>query len=212
MQDLNSRQYWDRRFNSGDWTKKGGTLQSYQHAREYIKHINLTETFVGTLCDFGCAEGDAFPIYKTQFPKAKLIGVDFSKTAIEKARKKYGDIGTFMVGEHFDIPPCEIIICSHILEHLSDENKIIKTLLSRCNTLYVIVPYKEHPIAKEHLRTYDEFSYSHFNPTNISVSPAGLPITKRQVFYDIYLKNVIRFLIGRKLSRVPQQILFEFHN
>ena len=80
-QNINTKDYWDSRFQSGDWATRGGRSQTENFARAQIKHLGIKSDFVGSICDFGCATGDAFPIYKHFFPNAKLIGVDFSSSA-----------------------------------------------------------------------------------------------------------------------------------
>ncbi len=88
--------------------------------------------------------GDAIPIYKKNFPKAKLIGLDISGEAIKKCRDKFGDIAQFICGDYTSVPEVDIIISSNVFEHLSNDKIIAEYLLNKCKILNIIVPYKEN--------------------------------------------------------------------
>lgn len=124
--------------------------------------MKIKKEFEGTIIDFGCGLGDAVPIYRNYYPKATIIGIDHSFAAIEKCRKVYGDMATFIQGDYKDVPFSDIIISSNVFEHLSDDKEIAKILLSKCNDLYIIVPYKEWPLLPEHVNSYDENSLKKF--------------------------------------------------
>jgi trans-aconitate methyltransferase len=66
------------------------------------------------------------PIYHSAFPNATLNGVDISESAIEKCRKQYGDIAKFNSGNFKTIVNHDIIIASHVMEHMNDDRTIIK--------------------------------------------------------------------------------------
>jgi len=100
---VNSKEYWDEKF-SLDWRKKGGNFQTINHAKGYVPLLGIPKGFNGSICDFGCAEGDAFKVYRKYFPKAKFIGVDFSENAISIARKRYGSFVNFIVGGQECVP------------------------------------------------------------------------------------------------------------
>ena len=95
----------------------------------YLSHLPLEPDFNGTLCDFGCAEGDAFPAYHRAFPLAHLVGVDLSFTAVLWAKQKYGGIPDFISGDISAIHQSDLIICSHTLEHFKDDGPVIVKLL-----------------------------------------------------------------------------------
>jgi len=162
MENINTKQYWDKRFSNGDWENKKGRKQTKGFAQSQIKYLNINKKFQGTLCDFGCGLGDAIPIYKKHFPKAKLIGVDISSEAIKKCKIQYGKYADFICGSYNDVPNVDIIIASNVLEHITDDKTIAKKLLEKCKQLYIIVPYKEkkHNDPKhEHVNQYDENSF-----------------------------------------------------
>lgn len=209
MHIKNSKEYWDVRFSTNDWAEKGGNIQTLQYAKQYVQLLDISRNFNGILCDFGCAQGDAFPVYHSAFPHAKLIGIDFSKNAIKHSIKKYGNIANFICGGVQEVPDSNIIISSHTFEHLEDDYVILKGLLRKCHKCFVIVPYREDPIAKEHLRIYNKNSFSEFNPYQIIICSAGWTIVNR--IYRIFLKNLLRSILGYNTITEPKQIIFAFN-
>jgi SAM-dependent methyltransferase len=211
--NINTKQYWDQRFGTGDWESKGGFQQTEGFARSQIRHLELPATFDGTLCDFGCGAGDAFPIYRQQFPVAKLVGVDVSQHAIELCQQRFGHLADFVCGDCAAVPQVDVIIASNVLEHLDNDQAIAAQLLERCKTLYIVVPFRETLTqGSEHVNRYDLDSFS------------DLPCTRRHVFvsegwghhgwhatYHVDLKNVARRMLGRPvLERDQRQIMYTF--
>ena len=74
------------------------------------------DSFDGSICDAGCAEGDALPIYRKAWSHATLTGVDFAKEGIERERQKYSQIASFHSCGFEDVPDCDVIIVSHVFE------------------------------------------------------------------------------------------------
>jgi hypothetical protein len=155
------------------------------------------------------------PIYKENFPKATLIGIDISEAAIEICKERFGSFAQFRQGDFRCVPDTDVIITSNVLEHLDDDCEIAAQLLSKCKHLYVITPYKESaPFAAEHIRSYDnrhfesvgEYSYEVFPCTGWS--QFGL----NDLWVQVRLKNVARFFLRRRLIRRNMQILFHFVN
>jgi cyclopropane fatty-acyl-phospholipid synthase-like methyltransferase len=83
MININTKKYWDNRFEQ-NWEKQNGRLQTQSFAESQMTLLELSSDFSGTILDFGCGLGDAMPVYKRSFPKAKLIGVDISSVGIKK--------------------------------------------------------------------------------------------------------------------------------
>lgn len=160
--NINTKEYWESRFYSKNWNSMGRN-QTKKYARANIAHMNISNDFNGTLLDFGCALGDAIPVYSETFPKAKLFGFDISETAIIECKKRFGSLAEFITGDITQVTRKNIIIASHVMEHLTDDKAFIKTLLLKCNDLYVFVPYKENPLYHEHVNYYTELYYEDFN-------------------------------------------------
>lgn len=152
------KEYWDHRFKTDNWGQNG-RIQTKEYAKANIKIMGLNRNFSGSMLDFGCALGDAVSIYSNVFPNAKLIGVDISAAAIEKCREKYGAIAEWLSVDYTSVPFTDVIIASHVMEHIIDDKLVINELIQKCRDLFVFVPYKENPLYFEHVNYYDEFSY-----------------------------------------------------
>ena len=217
MKNINTFEYWDRRFSSGDWEEKKGREQTLAFAEEQVARLELKKSFSGTILDFGCGLGDAMLPYRKAYPDAKLIGVDFSMQAIAKCRQKYAHLATFIVGSFGDIPAVDVIVSSNVFEHLSDDESIANSLLKKCQRLFIIVPYKESlkaAVEHEHVNSYDEASFSSLPCLRKEVFfSAGLTgLNWAKILYQVWFKNIFRWVIRRKIAKhVPQrEILFEF--
>lgn len=158
MEQINSKEYWDRRFES-DWIKYNGDSQSKYFARLacelipiwLVEEINLNKYEV---CDLGCAEGDSLPILKDLFVNSYIIGEDFSVKAIEKAREKYNDFdfGVSNILEPDGEKKYPVVFSSNTVEHFKDTIGILKKIFLR-SSLYTIimVPFREDKyISEEH--------------------------------------------------------------
>jgi len=209
--NVNTESYWENRFRSGDWEMMGGNNQTKLFAQSQIPFFHMTKKFSGVICDFGCGAGDAFPLYKASFPNAKLIGIDFSESAIKLCRQKYGSFATFILGDVSVVPSVDVIIASNVLEHLSDDKNIAKILLGKCNYLYVIVPFREQLNLEgnsEHINTYDLNSFNYLR----SPLRKKIFISKgwdSRNFYQIEFKNIFRFLLCKEIKSRQKQILFQ---
>ncbi len=159
---INSKEYWDKRFSSGNWNWRG-RKQTREYALSNVLQISISKDFIGSILDFGCAMGDAIPVYSEAYPKAKIFGIDISESAIERCKNRFGDIAEFFSGDHTKVSFKDIIFASHVMEHLPEDKNIVKDLLSKCNDLYVFVPYKEEPLYFEHIHYYNEYYYNDFN-------------------------------------------------
>lgn len=162
MKNINTKDYWETRFKTKNWGKSGNR-QTREYAKANIAQMILSNDFNGSILDYGCALGDAIPIYHQSFPNAKLKGVDFSEAAIEICKDRFGDIADFESGDHTVVTQADIIIASHVMEHLTDDSRIVEQLLQCCKELYVFVPYKENPLYREHVNYYEKDYYNQFN-------------------------------------------------
>jgi SAM-dependent methyltransferase len=210
--NINTRSYWDDRFSSGDWDEKSGRWQTENFARCQIPHFQIPNEFEGTMLDFGCGLGDAIPVYKEHFPKARLLGVDLSQSGIDKCRERYGAMASFVQGDHQSVSPADIIITSNVMEHLTNDRDVAASLLSKCKTLYIIVPYKEHPLHFEHVNTYDEHYFRDIGSYNYTIYPCigWSQYGVKDLWYQVYLKNVVRAFLRKPLRIREKQIIFHF--
>ena len=113
--------------------------------------------------DVGFGGGDIL----ASFPgNCRVSGVEISASAVETAQKS-NRFGKFRSAEFWllredDISglppgPFDIIVCSHVLEHVSDDGLFIAALSSRLKpggTLLLFVPIEEPGYNPDHVRTY----------------------------------------------------------
>ena len=226
--NINTKNYWNSRFSENSensWKKMNGEQQTQIFAAEIAKRLKLSRNFSGTLLDFGCALGDAIPIYLSVYPKANIVGMDFSEKAIEVCKKKYGHLATFICGDINDVPFVDVIIASNVLEHLSDDKFIAKELLKKCSDLFIAVPFDEklndtnggwRLADNEHINTYDKMSFNELNAKNEVFLCRGITLTDKLCsFINIEIKNILRpFFCKPKFygSSVYRQILFHIKN
>lgn len=209
---INQKDYWDQRFESGNWEAKRGRKQTRLFAKSQIKYFKIPPYFDGTILDFGCGLGDAIPVYRSAFRNAKLIGVDISDSAIDFCRKEYGHIAQFIQGDHLSVQPVDVIIASNIFEHLPNDIEIASYFLQKCKDLYIIVPYKERIVpGGEHVNSYDENYFQSLGEYEWYILLRGWPqYSLKYLLYHLYFKNLFRPFFGKKIVRRGKQIMFHF--
>ncbi len=169
---INSKEYWNRRFND-DWKSKLGKEQSRYFAKLTIDHLpswflKTVQTQKLSLCDWGCAEGDGTNVLAGQFERNCVAGVDFSDVAIHEAQLQYPHIQFYAKDWLTEISPeigYDIIFSSNTLEHFHDPFIVLKRLLSYASKCVVLLlPYREFKRHQEHHYT--------FSASNLSFTPA----------------------------------------
>lgn len=211
--NINTREYWENRFKSGNWEAKNGRQQTILFAKKIVKILVIPNTFSGTIIDFGCGLGDAMPIYRSCFRNATLIGTDITQAAVEKCQEKYGSIAKFIQCDHQGIPQSDIIISCNVFEHLSNQMEIAKQMFSKCKDLYIIVPYNERlHSGNEHVNTYNEHSFKDIGNYRFKIfTTKGWSEYGLRLLINIYLKNIVRFFLNRKIVRRKRMIMFHLY-
>ena len=99
----------------------------------------------------------------------ELYGCDISEKAIQYAKSKFGEIGSFMVGD-ITIPNSlpkdefDLIICSEVLEHIENDDLAIKILYDKLKVnghLLITVPHRKKfwtavDVLDGHVRRYEK--------------------------------------------------------
>lgn len=212
--NINTKEYWEERFATGHWESRDGRNQTRGFAKAQIHYIKraLPGWRGGSLLDFGCGTGDAFPLYLDAFRGANLIGSDISSAAIEKCRRDYGTIANFIVGIEKDIPSVDLIVVSNVLEHLTDYESVARTLVAKCADLFITVPFREYipdGPKHEHVNRFDENSFQGLNVIERNAfecpgwSEYGVDLWK-----NVYLKNLLRPIFFKPIRRRRLQIIY----
>ncbi len=150
MDKINSKEYWDERF-EGDWEAYQGNRQTQYFAEVLCALLpdwlrEEIDSHGYEICDIGCAEGDSLPVFQKCFPNAKFSGMDFSKKAVEKAQKIYSDF-EFFQGDIMDMSGFRtypVVVCSNVVEHFQDTALVLKRICARASKYaLVLVPYRE---------------------------------------------------------------------
>lgn len=155
---INSPEYWNSRFETNDWEEAKGKEQSGYFAKTAM--AMLPEWFIRdaakyeySICDLGCAEGDAIPFLKKSFPSSEIVGADISEKAIEKARSKYeyADFRTADLLHNESNITWDIVFCSNVIEHFPVFKETLKKIC-RFAGIYTIVmcPLREDFEVPEH--------------------------------------------------------------
>lgn len=159
---INSREYWDDRF-EGDWEDMQGKEQTAFFAEvalrlmpSWLKAEIISEKL--SICDFGCALGQAVDILHNSL-QTEVCGIDFSQQAVENAQNRFSrykfiqkDIVT---GDMSDL--CfDIGYISNVLEHIPNPWQAAENI-SRCISQYLIImiPFREIQDTDEHCNKFD---------------------------------------------------------
>ena len=209
--NINTRQFWNSRFQSGEWEDVGGRSQTRSFAEALVSRIQIQKESAKTVLDFGCGLGDAIPVYRRAWPEARLIGVDFSDEAMLKARVRYGESATFETGDHNTCPSADIIITSNVLEHVDNDIEVVRCLQAKCRVLYIVVPFEEQHLISEHVRRYGRKSFDQFDVRKVIVfgckdwSQFGM----KSRWWEIHAKNLFRPFFGKPILKRRLQAIFE---
>ena len=159
---INSKLYWDNRF-SKDWESCLGREQSRFFARlaidqlpAWFKRAVTSEKM--TICDWGCAEADGTDVLASFFGRDKLTGIDFSDTAIKKARQYYADLdlrAEDWLSDNIGFKHYDVIFSSNTLEHFHRPYEVLEKVAQYAKKLLVLVlPYREFERIAEHHHTF----------------------------------------------------------
>ncbi len=127
MKNINTPDYWDKRYRSQNYLTWGDVRKAM--AREANIHI-----FGPRVVDFGCGEGALVNWLAGLGYQA--FGVDHSKVAIQRARAglavgggKFEKVGQFVVADvrktPFETNFFDSAVCCEVLEHMDDPRAVV---------------------------------------------------------------------------------------
>lgn len=220
QQNINSKEYWNDIY-SGEQTgrKKKEFATRKKRGSHYMASIlpllGLDETYRGTIADFGCGLGFGVMVLHRAFPRARIRGVDHAPSGIDFCRKFCPPEIEFHCVSWREMPETDIIISSHVNEHLSNDKDVVRALLEKCKRLYVAVPYREDlngPWAvPEHVNSYDEHYYDDVEGFRSAHVIASYPRTV-WLRFRAAIRNLYRILARRRKRGFYRHIVFCFEN
>ncbi len=162
MEKVNSKEYWEERFVSGDWDHYDGDLQS-----AFFSQIAL-DAFPAwldqelarhewTIFDVGCAEGGGTAVLARRFPSCHTVGIDVSEAAVKRAEKKY-PFCQFLQGDVYtQKKTADVIFVSNVLEHLQSPAENMRSIvgMAKCHAI-LIHPLHDTLALDEHFHVFDE--------------------------------------------------------
>ncbi len=154
--NINSKEYWNNRFASGDWVNKGGLAQSYGFMNALLG--NLPEDIIidlnksnNTIADVGCGIATGTLCLSLAFNNCSVVGIDHSDEAIRINRDTYDSLEF----KHVLDTKYTCIVSSNVLEHVDDPISYLLDLTAYCDKyLIVLVPYDEVLSNDEHIHSF----------------------------------------------------------
>jgi predicted dehydrogenase/SAM-dependent methyltransferase len=164
LSQINSNTWWNEYF-TNHWDFNQGSEQTKYYMESLFANlpaleVNYLHTNQLRILDWGCAFGEGTNLLAQFLPKSQIAGLDFAAKAIEEARRRYPNL-QFILNLQGKIPSkFDVIITSHVLEHLDNPIKKIEEHLILCKDLYIIlVPYDEYPLPEYHRSQLREESF-----------------------------------------------------
>ena len=164
--DVNSKEYWDDRF-ARDWYSCGGRQQTafFAHVALSISPAWLLDeirTRKLSVCDWGCAIGDAARDFAHAFPKSQVTGYDISDVAIAEGRRLFPGLELFAGDLLSEERQFDVIFSSNTLEHFHQPYELLARLGKRARDfLWLLVPFQDAGGIDEH---FSRFDYSSIRP------------------------------------------------
>lgn len=162
MEKVNSKEYWEERFASGNWECYDGDLQSVFFSQVAIEAFPVwlnqeLSRHEWTIFDVGCAEGGGTATLARHFPSCHTVGIDLSEAAVKRAKKKY-PFCQFVQGDAYtQKETADIIFISNVLEHLQSPTENMRSLvgMAKCHAI-LIHPLHDTLAIDEHFHVFDE--------------------------------------------------------
>lgn len=156
-------EHWDK---GGIWTH----LSKARHQKRLKKCASYLEG--SRFLEVGCAFGHSTNYLKT-FRPGDWTGIDFSETAIRRARELFPDIRFYYSKDFNFFPICgkfDSVICSEVIEHVIDEKGLVLELIRVTEKLLVLTTPLKKVSDPGHIRVYNEVALSElFEPYNVEI-------------------------------------------
>jgi len=175
---INDNRYWEDRFEN-DWELMSGRQQTLFFANIALELLpkwlkSEMEKDKLTIYDVGCALGDGTDLLR-RYLNTKVVGLDFSKYAIDKAKIFFPEceFRLFDILNDCSDSKADVVFSSNVIEHFENPFEIIKKLCD-LSSKYVILmfPFEEEMNIEEHLFKFNleniRINYDEFNLIYVS--------------------------------------------
>jgi len=165
--EINSRAYWDARFDN-DWLACKGDKQSRFFASIAIQQLpgwllDQIRQEKLSVVDWGCAQGDGTDVWASYVPAEQVKGVDFSAAAIQQAQARYPALrfentdwlAAATSPSVADKDVFDVVFSSNTLEHFHQPYQVLQTLSKKAKKALVLaLPYREMERESEHFYSF----------------------------------------------------------
>ena len=97
------------------------------------------------ILDAGCGEGFFSSLLKNRYPEAEIVGCDGAEEALDIARRNVSGV-RFETANLYELPyrdqEFEVVICSEVLEHLTDPKVALKEVHRVGKKVLITVPHE----------------------------------------------------------------------
>jgi hypothetical protein len=160
---VNSPEYWEARFTSGDWDARLGPEQSRFFAELALSLVSpsvrddLRERRA-SVCDWGCGEGEGTAALAAAWG-GRVTGLDVSRTAVERACARHPGVAFAVSVSGLD-REYDVLFTSNTLEHFAGPWDVLSSMLTRVSRYaIVLVPFEERERIEEHAFTFELESF-----------------------------------------------------
>jgi glycosyltransferase involved in cell wall biosynthesis len=159
--EINSLDYWNKRF-SEDWVAQGGRRQTEFFAELCCRElpdwlVDEVRARKSSIFDYGCALGDALPIWQRAFPDSTIRGGDIAEVGLGMARTLHPGfefVDVSAIGESTRL--ADLVFCSNTLEHFENWQEVLLRLARQAEAYVVVaVPFEEDDRIEEHVCTFE---------------------------------------------------------
>ena len=140
----------------GQWDSCGGSERTRYFMETLLSNLPQREKayLAGdslTILDWGCAFGEGVAALARAFPRSRVAGLDFSRTAIGQASVRNAG-HEYIWSEDGAIPRnFDVIVTSNCLEYFDAPLAVLEKHLAACGSLYIVLaPYNESPLHPQH--------------------------------------------------------------